>query len=157
MSGPNRPESDHAKPPNPRRLKAYQLLAAGVALRAIARELKVKHETVMHWRDSDEGQREIKAFGEKLAGVREGALLASEKRLGALSARAVDTLGELLECPDPNVRLKAAVAIADRGGLPKTERVELPSEAHDYSDLTDEELETLRAAQAIRERKGVRG
>ena len=33
----------------------------------------------------------------------------------------------------------------------------MPAEAHDYSDLTDDELETLRAAQVIRERKGVRG
>lgn len=156
MTGPNPTKSDRA-PVHPRRLRAYQLLAAGVALRAVARELKVRHETVMHWRDSDEGQREIKAFGERLAHAREGALIAAEKRLGALSSRVVDTLAELMECDDPNVRLRAAVAIADRGGLPKTERVEMPAEAHDYSDLTDDELETLRAAQVIRERKGVRG
>jgi hypothetical protein len=128
-----------------------------VGIRAVGRALKVKPDTVIAWRDSDEGQREIRSFGEKLASVRQGALIAAEKRLGALTARAVDTLAELIDCDDPNVRLKAAVAIADRGGLPKTERVEMPAESHDYSDLTDDELETLRAAQAIRERKGVRG
>ncbi len=155
MSGTDRDESGRSV--HPRRLKAYELLASGVGIRAVGRALKVKPDTVIAWRDSDEGQREIRSFGEKLASVRQGALIAAEKRLGALTARAVDTLAELIDCDDPNVRLKAAVAIADRGGLPKTERVEMPAESHDYSDLTDDELETLRAAQAIRERKGVRG
>lgn len=152
MNRPKRTEAVH-----PRRMRAYELLAAGVALRAIARELKVKHETVMNWRDSEEGQREIAAFGAKLADARHGVLFAAEKRLAALSARVVDTLSELLDNEDPNVRLRAAATIADRGGLPKTERVELPAPAQDYSDLTDEELDVLRAAQAIRERKGARG
>lgn len=140
MSGPNRTEPDQPKPVHPRRRRAYELLAAGIGVRATARELKVKHETVIHWRDSDEGQREIAAFAAKLADVREGAIVAAEKRLGALAARAVDTLGELLECEDPNVRLKAAQAIADRGGLPKTERVENAAAPEDLSGFTDDEL-----------------
>ena len=141
MSGPNRTESDQTKPVHPRRRRAYELLATGVAVRAIARELNVKHETVLNWRDSEEGQREIKAFAAKLADVREGVIVAAEKRLGALASRAVDTLGELLECEDPNVRLKAAQAIADRGGLPKTERVESAAAPEDLSSFSDEELE----------------
>lgn len=153
MSGQNRTESGTDKAPHPRRARAYELLAAGLAVSAIARELKVKRDTVIAWRDSEEGQREVAAFGATLTGARRRALLAAEQRLGTLAARAVNTLGDLLECEDPNVRLKAAVALADRGGLPKTERVEVAAEAHDYSDLTDEELATLRRAQEIQARK----
>lgn len=152
MSGPEQAKAGQ-KPVHPRRQRAYELLAAGVGLRAIGRELKVKHDTVIAWRDSPEGQREVAVIASNLKAVRDAALIAAEKRLGALAARAVDTLAELLESDDENVRLRAATAIADRGGLPKTERVEMPEQAVDYSDLTDEELETIRAAQAIRARK----
>lgn len=140
MNGTKQDKTEHTKPVHPRRLRAYELLAAGIGIRAIARELKVKPDTVMGWRDSSEGQREVAAFAAKLADVREGAIVAAEKRLGALAARAVDTLGELLDCEDPNVRLKAAQAIADRGGLPKTERVENAAAPEDLSGFTDDEL-----------------
>jgi len=153
VNGPNRTESDQSKPVHPRRARAYALLAGGAGVRATARELKVKHETIIAWRDSEEGQTELRRLGAKLANVREGELVAAEKRLARLTHRAVDTLGELLESDDEAVRLRAATAIADRGGLPKTERVELPEQVHDYSDLTDEELATLRRAQEIRARK----
>lgn len=153
MTGPNRTESDQSKAPHPRRARAYALLAGGAGVRAVARELKVKHETIIRWRDSEEGQDEIRRLGAKLAAIREGELAAAEKRLSRLTHRAVDVLSELLESDDEGVRLRAATAIADRGGLPKTERVELPEQGHDYSDLTDEELETLRRAQEIRARK----
>ena len=153
MSGPNRTESDQPKPVHPRRARAYALLAGGAGVRATARELNVRHETIIAWRDSEEGQMELRRLGAKLANVREGELVAAEKRLARLTHRAVDTLGDLLESGDEAVRLRAAMAIADRGGLPKIERVEVAAETHDYSDLTDEELATLRAAQEIRARK----
>lgn len=152
MSDTDRRESA-SRGVHPRRARAYELLAAGVAISAVARELKVKPHTIIAWRDSEEGHREVTAFALKLADARHGELLAAEKRLGRLAGRAVTVLGELLECDDPNVRLKASIALADRGGLPKTERVEVKSEEHDYSGLTDEELRTLRAAQEIQARK----
>ena len=86
----------------------------------------------MHWRDSDEGQRAAQGLG-RGSHRREGALIAAEKRLGALSSRVVRHAGGAPRRDDPNVRLRAAVDPRPRR-LPKTERVEMPAEAHDYSD-----------------------
>jgi hypothetical protein len=55
---------------------------------------------------------------------------------------------EALEHADPRVRLHAAKEIADRVGLPRTERLESAGAPMDLSKLTTEEVEQLAALMA---------
>lgn len=132
----------------PAREEAYRMIAEGVALRAVARALKITLETVMAWRDSPEG----KARLEELAKKRDQELGAVQRKarlkLEELIPRAVLRLGDALESANMNVVVRAAAQILDRGGLPRTEVHEEHTGELDLSGLTPEELDQLRALHA---------
>lgn len=128
----------------PAREEAYQMIAQGIPLRAVARELRIAHETVMVWRDSPEGQKRLEELRRK-RDVELGAVLnKARQRLEELIPRAIERLSDALESPNPQVALRAAREILDRGGLPRTEIHENRAEALDLSVLAEEDLDTLR-------------
>lgn len=130
------------------RSDAYRMLAEGVSCSAVARELKVRVDTVIVWRDSPEGEKEIRRLKE-LRNVELGATLReARKDLEMLIPRAIKALGDSLASSNPNVKVRAAAQILDRGGLPRTEVHEEHTGELDLSGLSPEELDQLRALHA---------
>lgn len=165
-SGKARPRGKSATPAKPakaahRRIgpaareEAYRMIAEGIPMRAVARELRVNHETVTAWRDSSEGKERLDALRAKrdqeLGAIQRKARL----QLEALIPRAVQRLGDALESANLNVVVRASAQILDRAGMPRTERVEAVGDGEiDLSELTAEELDQLRALHEKASRRG---
>ena len=91
-------------PMNERQTSALRMLRAGKAGGQIARELKVRPETVSRWQ-------QLPAFQDALAASKDGDLDDQDTNLVYLKWRAFDTLSSLLESNDESVRLRAAAEI----------------------------------------------
>lgn len=131
------------------RLEAMRRLAEGELMASVARALGVRENTIRDWRDSPDGARELaaarKAREASFADAVEGARRIVRENL----ERAAQVLADQLGHPDPGVCSLAARTLLDRGGVPRTERVEsAPAVEEDLSTLTDEEFATLRAIKA---------
>lgn len=132
------------------RREAFRLIVEGLPLAAIARRLRVKRDTIAAWRDSEEGIATLKELRTAREAELGTTLKNSRLQLETALPRAVQVMTDLLDSPDPKVRLRAAAQICDRGGVIRTERL-LDGDgdsAIDLSTLTPEELETLRALHA---------
>lgn len=90
---------------------AAQLLAAGTSVKATAQVVGLAPNTVSSFRDDPE-------FLEEFAAVLLRARETMGRRLATAADRAASVLLELLDDENPQVRLRAAVELADRCGLP---------------------------------------
>lgn len=138
------------------REEAYRLIVEGLPLAAIARELRVKAHTIAAWRDSEEGIARLKELREA-RNVELGATLKSVRlQIEAALPRAAQVMADLLDHPDPKVRLRAAAQLCDRGGVIRTERLleGQDPDSLDLSSLTAEELDLLRALHEKASRRG---
>lgn len=138
------------------REEAYRLIVEGLPLAAIARKLRVKAHTIAAWRDSEEGISRLKALREA-RNMELGATLKSVRlQIEAALPRAAQVMADLLDHPDPKVRLRAAAQLCDRGGVIRTERLldGQDPDALDLSELTAEELDQLRALHEKASRRG---
>ena len=128
------------------RLEAMRRLAEGELMASVARALGVRENTIRDWRDSPEGQRELaaarKAREASFADAVEGARRIVRENL----ERAAQVLADQLGHPDPGVCSLAARTLLDRGGVPRTERVETQAKTDEVLEqLTDDELATYEA------------
>lgn len=130
-----------------KRAEALRLLASGeMTPTEVAHHLNVAHGTVRNW--ASESKVEIAQVAEaKVAGIVEGAAEA-RRALAEAAPRAASTLLEIMDADegDPQllgVRLRAATAALDRGGVPVLTKVEHSGEA-----VSDATLERLKAALA---------
>lgn len=130
------------------RARAYALLAEGFSCSAISRELKIRVDTVIVWRDSPEGQAEVRRLRTERNAELGATLKQARLDLEMLIPRAITALGDALAASNPNVRVRAAREILDRGGMPRTEIHEEHGGDVDLSGLSLEELEQLRALHA---------
>lgn len=138
------------------REEAYRLIVEGLPLAAIARKLRVKAHTIAAWRDSEEGISRLKALREA-RNMELGATLKSVRlQIEAALPRAAQVMADLLDHPDPKVRLRAAAQLCDRGGVIRTERLleGQDPDSLDLSELTAEELDQARALLAKAAKRG---
>lgn len=127
------------------RAHAYRLLAEGFSCSAVARDLKIRVDTVIVWRDSPEGSDEIRRLREQRNAELGATLRQGRLDLETLVPRAITALGDALGAANPSVRVRAAREILDRAGLPRTEvHEERGGGDLDLSALSAEELDTLR-------------
>lgn len=138
------------------REEAYRLIVEGLPLAAIARKLRVKAHTIAAWRDSEEGISRLKALREARNMELGAALKSVRLQIEAALPRAAQVMADLLDHPDPKVRLRAAAQLCDRGGVIRTERLldGQDPDALDLSELTAEELDQLRALHEKASRRG---
>lgn len=131
------------------RAEAMRLLAEGFMVTAVAEDLGVARATVIRWRDSPEGARELAAARAARAASFADAAEDARRILRESTAKAAQLLVEHLDASDPAVASLAARTILDRVGVPRTERVEaVVAPARDLSKLTDDELAQLEALRA---------
>jgi hypothetical protein len=131
------------------RAEGMRLLAEGFQVLAVAEQLSVDRATVLRWRDSPEGARELAAARSARAASFANAAEDARRILREATAKAAQVLVEQLDDDDPAARSLAARTILDRVGVPRTERVEaVVAPARDLSKLTDDELAQLEALRA---------
>lgn len=136
------------------RREAMGLLVEGHQVLAVAEVLGVDEKTVRRWRDSPEGQREMEVSRKAREASFADAADSARRILREAATRAAQVLADQLEDRDAEVRNRAARAILDRTGVPRTERVETTASSPvDLSRLTDEEFAQLEALH----RKAARG
>ena len=127
-------------------LKAVELLVVGeLTGKQIAERLGIDASILSRWRNHDRAfMREVKQQSQlKIAD--------GSAKIGASLSEAVDLLLTTMRdvSVDPAIRVKCAVEILDRGGLPRKAAVDITiseaeiddSELGDLADLTAEELE----------------
>lgn len=137
-----------------RRPEAMRLLAEGLPLSAVARQLQCARDTVRDWRDSPEGQRELEAARKARDLKADEVAEAARRVLRESAARAAQILVDRLDAGGSGEATRAACAILDRVGVPRVERVETTVDsALDMSVYSDEELAVLEALQAKGRRK----
>jgi transposase-like protein len=126
------------------RARAMELLAEGYTVTAVARQLGLSRPTVRGWRDSPDGQKQLAAARAARDAESREVVADARRIVRANLAFAAQVLADKLRSPHPHVALAAARELLDRGGLPRTERVEGGgAPAADLSRLTDDELVTL--------------
>lgn len=147
------------------RLRALDLLAEGELMSTVADVVGVDVTTVRAWAASEEGQHRL-AAAER---VREAIRAAEEKGRveGATAAKrvlvestvlAAKVLKDALTHKRPYVRIRAAVQILDRAGVPRTEKIETgEGDEWDLSRFTDDELADFERLRAKAARKGATG
>lgn len=131
------------------RAEAMRLLAEGFTLSSIAAELDVDRCTVREWRDSPAGRAELAAARKAREASFADAVADAHRIVRENLPRALLVLVDQLDHPDPSVASLAARTLADRGGVPRTQRVESAPESDvDLSQLSDAEFEQFRALRA---------
>lgn len=132
------------------RAEALRLLTENYTLSAVARMLGVNRNTVREWRDSPEGQRSLEQARTARAEQYQNAAEQARQVIRENVARAAQTLADNLDAPNRRDRATAARELLDRGGVPRTERVEGGAgRSADLSRLTDEQLVQLARLQQL--------
>lgn len=127
-----------------RRARALEMLAGGTPVPEVAKAVGVSKSTVQNWQS--QGRAEILAAAdERVAGIVDGAVEA-RKRLAEATPKAVEVVLELMDDDAPDaacaaVRLRAAMAVLDRGGVPVLTKLE-----HSEAPPDDETLRRLALA-----------
>lgn len=131
------------------RARAMALLVEGLTLSATARTVGVNRKTVREWRDSRAGQAEL-AAARRARAVALGDVVGDARALVAENVvRAVQTLVDRLDARMNKDAIAAAQALLDRGGLSRTERLEIAKRSPvDLSKLSDAEFAEYRALRA---------
>lgn len=145
----------HEYPPEMRD-QAIQLLAERHSVAGTARILGVRKSTIQRWRDHPEAQRRLAAARAARDAAFLDAIEDSRRILREAIAHATQRVVDLLDDPSPEIRLRAALAIQDRAGLPSVARAEVTAAVTtgpDLGRLSVEQLEALRdLAEAARGR-----
>jgi hypothetical protein len=140
------------------RAEAMRLLAEGFTLTSVAEHLGMARCTVREWRDSPAGQIELAAARKAREASFADAVADAHRIVREALPRALQIIVDQLDDPDPAVASLAARTLADRGGVPRAQRIESAPESDiDLSLLSDAEFEQLRAlrAKAHKARKAV--
>jgi hypothetical protein len=128
------------------RLSALVLLADGYTVAAAARKLSLRRQTLQAWRDSIDGQRQLRDLRAEREKALRDASADALRLLRSGAERAAQVLVDTLEHAQPSERVRAAMAILDRVGVVRTTRVEtVDASGEDLSRLSDEELATYEA------------
>lgn len=90
--------------------RAIILMARGLNISEVAKEVGVSEQTIYNWKRDD-------LFVSALRAETMSCLMDCRRSLGALAARAIETLADLLSSENPHVRLKAATSIMAATGL----------------------------------------
>lgn len=129
------------------RAEAMRLLAEGYTLTSVAEALSVDRGTVREWRDSPAGSKELAIARKAREAAFADAVEDGRRIIKEALPRAMQILVDQLDDRDPAVVSLAARTIADRAGLPRTQRVEQGAPPVDLSKLTVEELAQYEALQ----------
>jgi len=131
------------------RAVAMKLLAEGLTVSAVAREVGVDRTSVRTWRDSIEGQRELDDARKARSAAFDDAAEQSRRILREAAPLAAQRLRDRLASTVPFEAVTAAEAILARVGVPRASKVEnVGGNGLDLSRLTDKELEQLEALHA---------
>lgn len=134
------------------RARVLDLLEAGESLAAIAREAGVDRKTARAIRGTLEGQERVARGLDERARHTEAQRAARARAHQVICEaieRAAEVLRDELDGPDRAARLRAAESLLDRGGAPKSTKVDTTVRASvDLSKLSDDELDTLERLQA---------
>lgn len=156
IATPSAPEAPSLARGGPEaRAEAMRLLAEGFTLTSVAEALGVDRGTVREWRDSPAGRAELATARKAREAVFADAVGDGQRILRESLPRAMQVLVDQLDHADPAVASLAARTIADRAGLPRTQRVEQDTPPVNLSKLTQEELDQYEALQ--RKLHGVEG
>lgn len=128
-----------------KRDEAMRLLAEGNTVAFVARELRLRYNTVIDWRDSPEGQQILREARAKRAADLSSAAARARQILEDNATRAAQTLVDLMDSKAPSVRASAARTLLDRVGVPvvKEVRASVNARSFDLSKLSTEELLSL--------------
>ena len=131
------------------RAEAMKLLAEGFTLTSVAANLGVDRCTVREWRDSPQGQAELAAARKAREAAFADAVADAHRIVREALPRALQVIVDQLDHPDPAVASLAARTLADRGGVPRAQRIESTPESDiDLSQLSNAEFEQFRALRA---------
>lgn len=123
------------------RAEAMRLLAEGHMVVTVAEQVGVAEKTVRRWRDSPDGQAALRKVREARAAQFRDAAEGARRIIRESLEAAAQVLVDDLRSTDPEVRNRAARTLLDRGGVPRTERVETATvDPVDLSKLDDDEL-----------------
>ncbi len=145
MTPPNPPPPPRTLGATERTAEITRRLEAGQSVAHIARELTCARLTVRTVRNDPEMQARIAAACKAREDAHAGHLATARGLMLEATIDVAQAFIDALDHADPRVRLLAAKEIADRIGLPRTERLESAAPPTDLSKLSTEELEQLAA------------
>lgn len=162
---PSRPAKRKSLVAPATRARALDLLAEGELVSVVAATVGVDVKTVRAWAESPEGQERLaqaeKAREDARRAIEEGraaGAAAAKKLLVESTVEAAQVLQAALTHKRPYVRIRAAVQILDRAGVPRTEKIETgEGDEWDLSRFTDDELADFERLRAKAARKGATG
>lgn len=124
------------------------MLVEGMPVGEVADVLGVDRHTVAKWKNSPDGYRQLAEARKARQDVYRDAAADGVRRIREAVDKAIDVLVEQLDHHDAEVRSLAARTLLDRGGIPRTQRVEnAGASGFDYSKLSPDELRAVREAQ----------
>ena len=130
------------------RAEAMRLLVEGMPVGEVADALGVDRHTVAKWKNSPEGYQQLAAARKAREAVYRDVVADGVRKIREATDRAIDVLVEQLDHKDPEVRSLAARTLLDRGGIPRTQRIENANgTGFDWSKLSPEELRAARELQ----------
>ena len=128
--------------------EAMRLLAEGLPVVDVAEACGVDEKTVRRWKSSPEGYQQLAAARKAREAVYRDVAADGVRKIREAVDKAIDVLVEQLDHRDPEVRSLAARTLLDRGGIPRTQRLETSAApAVDYTKLSPDELRAVREAQ----------
>jgi len=130
------------------RAEAMRLLVEGMPVGEVADAIGVDRGTISRWKNSPEGYQQLAAARKARETVYRDAVADGVRKIREYTDRAIDVLAEQLDHHDPEVRSLAARTLLDRGGIPRTQRIENANgTGFDWSKLTPDELRAAREMQ----------
>ncbi len=152
MTSRKQPKSSKPWPTPADRERGLVLLEAGESISAIAREVGVLRLTVRAWRDSPEGRARMTVALDaraRDAEAQRAARARANQIICEATVEAAHVLRDALRSPDHAARIRAADSLLDRGGAPKSTKVDATvTPGVDLSKLTDDEAAQLEALAA---------
>jgi transposase-like protein len=124
--------------------RAMALLAEGLSIAEVSRQLDVHRRTIEKWRATT-GAAALETAKEQASEAFQSTVETARARLSAAADEATDVLLEVLREGEHGDKLRAASMLFDRVGLPRTQRIETPPSPLDTSRLTPEQIEQLDA------------
>lgn len=130
------------------RAEAMRLLVEGMPVGEVAEVLGVDRGTVAKWKNTPDGYRQLAEARRARESVYRDAAADGVRKIREAVDKAIDVLVDQLDHRDPEIRSLAARTLLDRGGIPRTQRVEnAGASSFDYSKLSPDELRAVREAQ----------
>ena len=120
-----------------RQVRAATLEAMGHTTAEIAATIDVHRATVFRWRKG-------KSYRSRVASISQDSQRVARTTLQAAARQAAKTLEALMSSEDPNVALRASLAVLDRTGHGPAQRIELASVENYPTDAAEDLVEGLR-------------